>query len=103
MEFDLTYFAPGAFILVMGLLNLYRALSKRRWPDTIGKIQRNETKTVTSSMLSQTRLDPLSSYSTKSNYGTDKEKVLGLSYVYAVDGSKYVSGQLYSAPIIKPL
>jgi len=101
MDYEIIYFAPGAFILVMGLFNLYRALSKRSWPETIGKIQRNEVDTVTSSEFSQTRLDPLSNYSAKSNYGTDKEKVLGLSYVYVVEGGKYIGGQLYSAPILK--
>lgn len=101
MKYELIYFVPGVFIVVTGLFNLYRVFTKRYWSETIGKIQRNEVNTVTSSMYSHTKLDPLSNFSSKSNYGTDKEKVLGLSYVYVVEGSKYVGGQLYSAPIIK--
>lgn len=91
----------GATVSLLGLFNLFRALNRRKWPETIGVIQRNAVKEITSGYFSLFRLDPLSRYSSKSNLGTDKERVLGLSYVYAVDGYKYIGNQLYSAPILK--
>ena len=91
----------GAFVCLMGMFNLSRALIKRRWPETVAVIQRNEVREVTSSIFSLFWLGPLSNFSSKSYADTDKEKVLMLSYVYVVDGFKYVGNQLYSAPIIQ--
>lgn len=94
-------FIFGAFFLVMGLFNLYRCLSRRNWPETVGKIQKNEVRQITSSWFSLLDAGILSDYSSKSYAGTDKEMALRLSYVYVVENFKYIGDQLYSSPIVK--
>lgn len=101
MEINFYYIMPGAFVFVFGVFNLYRVFSKRAWPTAIGRIQRHEVKEQESSIFNPLRLDPNSGYSLKSILGTNRENVLGLSYVFVVDKYKYVSSQLYSAPIIQ--
>ena len=96
------FFSGIAFIVLIGaIFNLCKVLARRAWPTTVGHIERNEALTVTSSPFSLMRLDPASSFSPSSNYGTNKEKTLGLSYVYVIDGRKYIGNQLYSAPIMR--
>lgn len=91
----------GLVVILLGAFNLGKALVRRRWPETIGKIQRNEVKTVFSKRFSLLRIEPLSNYSINSDLGTNKEVVLRLSYVYVVDGDKYLGRELFSAPVMK--
>lgn len=91
----------GTFIFIMGTFNLARALVKRRWPETLAIIQKNKVEKITSSLFSPLRTGSLSDFSAKSYAGTDKENVLRLSHVYAVDGVKYIGNQLYSAAVFK--
>lgn len=100
MSIETPFVIIGSIVALLGLFNLTRVLWRRRWPTTIARIDRNEISEITSSQFALLRLDPISQYST-SRYGTDKEMVLALSYVYAIDGEKYIGNQLYSAPIFK--
>lgn len=99
MEIKLTPLIPGIFILVMGLFNLYRALVKRKWPETVGKIQKNEIIQITAAYYSIMRIGLSNSYNT--NPSSSKKQKLILNYVYVVDGCKYTGNQLHSAPIIE--
>ncbi|GAB2189086.1 hypothetical protein MAH1_06930 [Sessilibacter sp. MAH1] len=99
MEKEIIHIIPGAFVLVMGLFNLYRALVKRKWPETIGKIQKNEIRQITIAIYPIIKIGMLNSYNT--NPGSSKKQKLILNYVYVVDGGKYTGNQLYSAPIIE--
>lgn len=100
MSIETPFVIIGSIVALLGLFNLSRVFLCRRWPTTIARIDRNEVRNITSSQFALLRLDPISQYST-SRYGTDKEMVLALSYVYAIDGSKYIGDQLYAAPIFK--
>ena len=91
----------GIGISCLGLFNLYRCLSRRRWPETVGKVQNNEVRQITSSIFSLLRTGPIGHFASKSYAGTDKEVELRLSYVYAVENYKYIGSQLYSAPVVK--
>jgi hypothetical protein len=91
----------GAGISLLGAFNLLKCLIRRKWPETIGKVQENEVRQVTSSIFSLLRTGPIGNFASKSYAGTDKEMELRLSYVYAIDGYKYIGNQLYSAPIVK--
>ncbi|AFU99523.1 DUF3592 domain-containing protein [Simiduia agarivorans] len=94
------FYLLGGVILLVGVYNLFKCLSRRKWPETVGLIQRNETRKITSNIISPLRTGLMGSFSSKSYGGTDKEIVLALSYVYAIDGYKYVGNKLYSAPVV---
>lgn len=78
----------GAAVCLFALANMARVLSCRKWPHTVGIIQRNQQQKITSSFI------------TVWNLG-EKEAVLRLSYLYVIKGCQYVGNRLYSAPILK--
>lgn len=45
---ELLFYFAGFVLSLSGLINLYKTLSRRSWPETIGKIQKNETTEVAS-------------------------------------------------------
>lgn len=95
------FYLLGSVIALVGIFNLFKCLSRRKWPETLGLIQRNETRQVTSNIMSPLRTGVMGAFSSKSYAGTDKEVVLSLSYVYAIDGYKYIGDALFSAPVLR--
>lgn len=91
----------GIFITLVGVVNLTKALRRRSWPETIGRIQRNEA-TKVSRFINYRFNSGLLSWKTGrpiEDNGVDMR--LRLSYVYVVGDYKYIGSQLYSAPIVK--
>ena len=104
MEIDLHSFLVGLGLVValLGLFNLWRALSRRAWPETIGKIQKSQIHQITnypnfwfnSGLFSYKTARPIEDEVTSDR--------LRLSYIYVVGEFKYIGSQLFSAPITAP-
>ncbi len=91
----------GVFLIVTGFANSIGICQRRTWPEVVGVIQRNET-VNTPKPPNYSGPPALPSKRTGRKFG-DKSHTqeLWLSYLYAVDGVKYVGSRLYSAPLIK--
>ena len=96
------FYIVGGVVALLGIFNLLKALSRRRWPETIGRIQKNEQSEISTHINSWFHSGMFSKHSARPIEDSGKKKVLRLSYVYVVEGYKYVCDQLYSAPVKTP-
>lgn len=91
----------GTLVTVIGLLNLYKTFSRRIWPDTVGKILKNETKLVDQTPNTLISGDLISKQTLRPAGRPKRKAELRLSYVYAIDGEKFIGDKLYSAPLMQ--
>lgn len=91
----------GTLVTVIGLFNLYKTFSRRIWPDTVGKILKNETKLVDQTPNTLTGGDLISKQTLRPAGQSEKKAELRLSYLYAIDGEKFIGDKLYSAPLMQ--
>ncbi len=98
----MVFYIVGLVVIVLGLVNLLKAMLRRSWPETIGRIDRNEVAEISSHTNYWFNSGLISKRTARPIEDSGKSKELWLSYVYAVDGYKYIGNQLYSAPIKNP-
>ncbi len=96
------FYIIGTVVVVLGLANLLKALSRRSWPETIGRIHKNEQTEIPTLPNVYYNSGLVSKHTGRAIEDSGKTKRLWLSYVYVVDGEKIIGNQLYSAPIVSP-
>ena len=72
LQTDMMLYAIACILVVIGAVNLFKTLMRRSWPETVGRIQKNEVVNLTTkalysigpgltSKLSSQPIDPLQS------------------------------------------
>lgn len=97
---DSAIIGVGVVLVTLGLCNLVKGLTRRRWPETVGKIQKNEVKKISTYTNYSVNSDLFSWKTARPIEDNGKADRLWLSYVYVVGKYKYVGNQLYSAPVV---
>ena len=96
------FYIVGAALIILGLINLLKALGRRSWPETIGRIEKNEVTSISRQPNYWFNSGLISKYTGRPIEDRGKGKELWLTYVYVVGEHKYIGNQLYSAPIKSP-
>ena len=103
MNVDYFVFMVGAGVvsIILGIIGIYVALSRRSWPNAVGRILVNEEIETLKQPIFNSNFQPVSKHTFRAVGDSSRKKALRLSYVYVVGEYKYIGTKLYSSVLLQ--